>query len=290
MPRVQIVTDSGARFSNPRLVRHLPVSILPNIITIDGTDYREDLDFTLETAFELISQLDTPPTLTPPSEEDYTDLFMRLAPQRDAIISVHPSRHLNESWVNARMAAQTVGGDCHIAIVDSGSLCAGQGMLVRVAARAAEELDEVEAIIQRVRQAVDRIYSMYCVRDVRFLRANDIMSASHAILCEHLGIKPFVSLEGGKIIVIEKTRHAGEIIERLVEFLVEFNDLEDTLILQHQMPISEQTRVMHELLALEFPGQHFPFAMYSASMACYLGASASGVAVLEREDEDDFVF
>ncbi len=290
MPRIQIVTDSGARFSNPRLVRHFPVTILPNIITIDGTPYREGIDFEPEAAFALIAQLDTPPLVTPPSERDYAELYLRLAPHCDAIISVHPSRHLSQSWDNARLAAESVGGECEIAVVDSGSLCAGQGMLIRVAAQAAEELDEVEAVIQQVRQAVNRIYSVYCVRDVRFLHENGIMSASHAILCAHLDIKPFVSLEGGEIIVIEKVRHAGEIIERMVEFLVEFNELEDALVLQDQMPISEQTRLMHDLLALEFPGQHFPFTMYSTTMACYLGTSATGVAMLEKADDDDFIF
>ena len=290
MPRVQIVTDSGARFSNPRLMRHFPLTILPNIITIDGRAYREGIDIDTEAAFALMTRLDAPPQLTPPSERDYTDLFMRLAPHCDAIISVHASRHLSQSWDNARLAAQSVSSDCEIAIVDSGSLCAAQGMLVRVAARATEELDDVDAIIQQVRQAVDRIYSVYCVRDVRFLRANGFMSPSHAILCAQLGIHPFVSLEGGKIIVIEKVRQPDETIERMVEFLVEFNELEDALVLQDQKEISEQTRLMHEMLALEFPGQHFPFTMYSTTMACYLGASASGVAVLEKEADDDFVF
>ena len=291
MPRIHIVTDSGARFSNPRLVRHFPVTILPNIIEIEGKRYQEDVDIDTEQAFRLISQLDTPPNVMPPSENDFADLYARLSHFCDAIISVHPSRELSQSWQNGRLAAQHVSGSCEIAVVDSQSLCAGQGMLIRVAARAAQELDTADEVIQTVRQAVNRIYSVYCVNDVNFLQANGFMKPSHAVLSTHLGIRPFVSLEDGKIIVIEKVHSHGEVIDRLVEFLVEFTELEDAVVLQDQMQISEETRVMQDRLALEFPGQHFPFTMYSGTMATYVGTEATGVAVLEKHvDEFDYDF
>ena len=285
MPRIQIVTDSGARFSNPRLVRHFPVTIIPNTIEIAGKRYQEDIDIDTEEAFKLISQHDVPPKVIAPSENDYAEIFARLSHFSDAVISVHPSRELSDSWRNGRLAAQQVSGSCEIAVVDSQSLCAGQGMLIRVAARAAQEKETTEDVIQTVRQAVNRIYSVYCIEDVSFLRANGFMKPSHAILSEHLDIKPFVSLEDGKIIVIEKVRTRSEVIERLVEFLVEFTELEDAVVLQDKKQISEETRIMQDRLALEFPGQHFPFTMYSATMASYLGTEATGVAVLENEGD-----
>ncbi len=287
MPKIHIVTDSGARFSNPRLVRHFPVTILPNTIEINGRRYKEDIDLETEEAFSLMSRLGAPPLVRPPSESDYAELYTRLSHHYDGIISIHPSRELSASWQNGRRAAEQVSGDCEIAVIDSQSLCAGQGMLIRVAARAAEEEASVADAIQVVRQAVKRIYSIYCVKDVSFLRANGYMSASHALLSRHLGVKPFLSLEDGEIIIIEKARGSGEIIDRLVEFLVEFIELEDAVVLQHEKHISEEARIMQDCLALEFPGQHFPFTMYSTTMASYLGTAATGVAVLEKEDKGD---
>ena len=291
MPRIHIVTDSGARFSNPRLVRHFPVTILPNVIEIAGKRYREGIDIETDEAFRLISEQARPPLVEPPSEKDYAELYVRLSHFCDAIISIHPSRELSDSWRNGRLAAQQVSGDCEIVVVDSQSLCAGQGMLLRVAARAANEQETAEDVIQAVRQAVNRVYSVYCVDNVDFLRANGIMTPSHAVLSTHLGIKPFVSLEDGKIIIIEKVRTRAEVIERLVEFLIEFTELEDAVVLQDQKHITEETRLMQDRLALEFPGQHFPFTMYSATMASYLGTEATGVAVLEKAvDEFDYDF
>ena len=291
MPRIHIVTDSGARFSNPRLVRHFPVTILPNVIEIAGKRYLEGVDIEPDEAFRLISAQARPPLVEPPTEKDYAELYVRLSHFCDAIISIHPSRELSDSWRNGRLAAQQVSGDCEIVVVDSQSLCAGQGMLIRVAARAANEEETAEDVIQTVRQAVNRVYSVYCVDNVDFLRANGIMTPSHAVLSTHLGIKPFVSLEDGKIIIIEKVRTRAEVIERLVEFLIEFTELEDAVVLQDQKPITEETRLMQDRLALEFPGQHFPFTMYSATMASYLGTEATGIAVLEKAvDNFDYDF
>ncbi len=159
-------------------------------------------------------------------------------------------------------------------------------MLVRVAARAAQEYSTVEDIIQAVRGAVDRIYSVYYVEELDYLRLNHIMKPSHAILSTKLGIKPFVSLEEGNLIVIEKVRTRSQAIERLVEFLVEFIELDDAVILQHRHSISEETRLLQDRLSIEFPGQHFPFVMYSGTMASYLGSSATGIVVLEKEVDD----
>jgi len=286
MPNIHIVTDSGARFSNPRLIKHYPVTILPNEIEIGGKRYKEDIDLTTEEAMQLIGMQKQPPKIIPPSESDYAELFAKLSYHYDAVISIHPSRELSESWQNGRRAAQQVSGNCEIAVVDSQSLCAGQGMLIRVAARAAQEEETVEDVIQAVRGAVERIYSVYYVDDLHYLRINSIMKASHAILSTKLNIKPFVSLEEGELIVIEKVRTRPQAIERLVEFLVEFIELDDAVILQHRPNISEETRLLQDRLSVEFPGQHFPFAMYSATMASFLGSTATGVAVLEKEVDD----
>lgn len=289
MPKIRIVTDSGARFSNPRLIKHYPVTILPNQIEIGGHGYSEGIDLGTEAALQLISRQKTPPKIIPPSINDFAQAFARLSYHYDLVISIHPSRELSDSWRHGRLAAQQVAGSCDIAVVDSQSLCAGQGMLIRAAARAAQE--EAEAVIQAVRGAVKRIYSVYCVGQTDWLRFNKIITPSHAILSSRLGIKPFVSLEEGKFIVIGKAQTRAQSIERLVEFLAEFTAFDDAVILQHGKAMSDDTRLLQDRLALEFPGQHFPFTMPSAAMTAYLGTAVTGVAVLEKaagDMDDDF--
>jgi hypothetical protein len=80
-------------------------------------------------------------------------------------------------------------------------------------------------------------------------------------------------------------------VDRLVEFVVEFSDIEDVLILQHKSYITEQTRMVQDRLAVDFPGQYFPHTLYNPSLAGLIGVDATGIVVLESEIEeldDDF--
>jgi hypothetical protein len=71
----------------------------------------------------------------------------------------------------------------------------------------------------------------------------------------------------------------------MVEFVVEFTDIEEVIILQNKPYISDQTRMLQDRLAVEFPGRHFPYALYGPSLTALLGTEVPGVVVLESEME-----
>jgi DegV family protein with EDD domain len=285
MAKIHIVSDSGARFSNSRLLQQYPVTILPYKLDIGNKHYREEIDLTDEEAMRLIKSQNRPPKLVAPSEEEYAELYANLSRVYDTIISIHTSRELTQSWYNARRAAQRNGDSCEIAVIDSRTICAGQAMLVRVAGQAVLDQLEAEEAIQKVRDAVDRIFSSYYVEQLEYLHHNGIMTEARAILGTILNIKPMISIEDGKAIVTEKVRTRSQAIDRLVEFLTEFDDLDDAMIVQNRSHITEQARQLQDRLSLEFPGRHFPYGMYGMALAVILGGSATGIVVLESEIE-----
>jgi DegV family protein with EDD domain len=177
-------------------------------------------------------------------------------------------------------------GNCEIVVIDSQTLCAAQAMLVRVAAKASQTEATVDQVVRLVRGAVDRVYSIYYIDTLDYLLQNRIMSRPHAILGTMLGIKPFLTLEEGELVPIEKVRTRTQAIERLVEFAVEFADVEEIAILQHKPRLSEQTHQLQDRLSAEFPGRHFPYATYSPSLAALIGTDATGVVILESEVSD----
>lgn len=291
MSRTCIVTDSGARFASPHFVQQNAVTVVPNRINIGGKLYREGVDLKTDEALRLIASLDTAPQLVPPSVAEYVEVYRRLSRSHDAIISVHMSGQLSESWRNAKTAAEQFAGHCDIAVIDSRSLCVGQGLLVQVAARTIQSVPLFDDVVSAVRGAVERVYAVYYTESLHYLMQRQIMSESHVALGSLLGIKPFLALEDGSLIVIEKVRTRGQAVERLVEFLVEFTDLEEAVIVQHKAHISEPTRMLQDRLSVEFPGRYFPYTTYGASMAAFIGVDATGIVVLEQEAsgfDDDF--
>jgi DegV family protein with EDD domain len=288
---VQVVTDSCAHFTTPYFLQQYPVTVVSNKISIAGKSYREGVDLSAEDALKLIAHQPYAPLVTPPTEAQYVEAYTRLARNCDAIISIHASREIFPSWHNAMAAARQLAGHCPIAVIDSQTMCAGQAMLVRVALKAIEQHTNLDDMVRMVRGAVERIYSVYYVESVNYLLQNKIMTSSHTILSALLGIKPFIGIEHGRLALIEKVRTRAQAIDRLVEFVVEFAEIEDVVVLQHKTYMSEQTRMIQDRLAVEFPGQYFPYSLYGPSMAALIGADATGLVVLERETdniEDDF--
>jgi DegV family protein with EDD domain len=291
MLNVHIITDSGAHFTDLRFVQQNPVTVVPNKLDIGGKSYYEGVDLDAESALRFIAAQPKPPVLTPPSVTDYVQAYNKAARTADVILSIHASREIYGSWSNARKAAQQVSAHNRIAVIDSQSLCVGQGMLVQAAADAAKTEQTMDDLVRKVRGVVERIYSVYYVESIDYLLHNKLISVSHGILGAMLGIRPFLTIENGRLTPIEKVRTRMQAIERLVEFIIEFTDLKDVMILQNKPEQTDQTRMIQDRLAAEFQGRDFPYSVYNASLAALIGTDATGLVILEEdvdEGHDDF--
>lgn len=291
MVNIHIVTDSCAHFGDPHFIHEQLLTVVPNKLTIGGKSYRENIDLSPEEALHLIGKQSQPVTITAPTTSEYAEIYSRLARDYEVILSLHASREIFSSWQNAHLAAQQMIGGCEVIVIDSRSLCAAQGMLVKTAVQVAQEALPVETMVNTVRSAIDRLYAIYFVESMDTLQHHEIIAPSHVILGAMLGVKPFLTIEEGQLKPIEKVRTRAQAVERLVEFAVEFIEIEDALILQNRATITEQTRTLQERLAVEFPNYTFPFSVYGASMGSLIGAEASGIVILEREMEkvdDDY--
>lgn len=276
---VQIVTDSSAYGQLP-----VNVTVVPNTIVVQGKTYREGVDLSAEDALRLLNHQPYAPLIRVPSQSDYLEVYDRLARECDAIISIHTSRDILTNWQNARAGAQGVLGRVQIEVIDSRTIAAGQGMLVRLVARALAQGASVDEAVRVLRGAIERIYSIYYVETTDFLMQNRILTPSHSILGMMLNLKPVLTVEEGRLVPMEKVRTRIQAIERLVEFAVEFTAFDDAMIVQHRPGLSDGTRMLNDRLAAEFPNRRFPSTLYGATLAALIGTDATGLVVLESEE------
>jgi fatty acid-binding protein DegV len=91
------------------------------------------------------------------------------------------------------------------------------------------------------------------------------------------------------LIPMEKVRTQVQAVDKLVEFVTEFSVIERLVILQNTLYSTEQTRLLRDRLAAEFPGRYFPAMLYGPSLAALIGADATGIVIYEGiETEEDF--
>ncbi len=121
---------------------------------------------------------------------------------------------------------------CPLMVIDSRTISTGLALLVKLAVRTIESGVDFDEVVRVTRGAVDRLYAVYFAESMDYLMHNHIMPQSHSILGMMLGLKPVIALEEGKIVPIEKVRTRTQGPSRIVEFAVEFTDIDDVMIAQ----------------------------------------------------------
>ena len=281
MTKVHIVTDSGAHFADPSVAERLGITVVPQVIQLGLQQFRDGLDLTAEEFFRRLPHYNGMPQLQPPPVDVFRSLYASLIRRNAQVLSIHTSARMNETVARARQAADEFLGRGKIVVIDSMHTSLGLGILVEAAAEAAARGETLDELVRIVRGMVPHMYAVYFTESLDYLERAGRLSKSQAILGTMLGIKPFLTIEDGEIIPMEKVRTREKAIDKLVEFVSEFSNIERVAILQSGEQPTEDTRLLLERLEQTFPGQYFPVMMYSASLACMIGPDSLGIAIYE---------
>lgn len=283
MRNVRVVTDSTAHLE-PEDVERLDITVLPMRIKIDGQTLVDGPDLDKEMFFQQMTHSSAPPRSVPPPLEVFEETFEELSRTTDYIFSLHVSSSLCDVCAVARQAASTMLGRCEIIIVDSQTISVGLGILVKAAAEAAAEGESLDSIVRIIRGMIQRIYVVFFVETLDYLEREGRIRPAQALLGTMLNIKPFLTMEEGELIPMEKVRFRDKAVDKLFEFIAEFSDIEQIAVLQSTPRPTEETKLLLERLDMMFPGIKVPLVVYGPTLASHLGAEALGVVVFEGEE------
>jgi DegV family protein with EDD domain len=282
--KVRIVTDSSAQFLDPAVVDRYGITVVPHTILLGSRAFREGIDIESQAFFQLVRQTEFPARLMAPSADDFTAVFKRLNRETDQILAITMSRHMSQAWENALRASKSLLGRCDIVPLDSTTTSVGLALLVEQAARAAEDGATLDDIVHLIRSLLPHVYSVFYVDSLTYLRHNNLLSEAQALLGTMLEIKPFLTIENGELIAMEKVRSQSQAIEKLIEFVAEFSELQHLVILTNALLPAERTRLLLEHLTMEFPDRTFPQVLYQPSLVALIGPDGYGVVVQEESE------
>jgi DegV family protein with EDD domain len=285
---VRIVTDSSAQFLNPTFIRQHDIAVVPVSIRFGNEVLREGVDLDTEGFFHRILTEGRPaPVLEAPSVEDYQRVIIDLERTADHIIVLPMASGLSASYGNALAAADTLRGRSEITVIDSMTTSVGLAFLVETAVHAAETASSLENVVRSVRGAVPRIYSVFYVETLDYLFRANLIGEAQAILGRILGIKPFLTIEDGELVTMEKVRTRLQAVDKLLEFVMEFAAIQQLVIVQNTPQVTEQTRLILDRLALEFNGREFPVVMYGPTVGTHLGPDGVGIIIFEADEDEE---
>lgn len=189
---MQIVTDQGADLSDAQKAG-LDIHYVPFRITLSGKTYVSGVDIDNAGFYQLLSTTQAFPTTSQPSPGDFAQIYRELAQNDPDILSIHMSSGLSGSFNSARMGAEMV-PEAHVTIIDSKTLSCPQGWQVEAAAKAIRDgrsLEEIVALLERVRQYTDGIFTL---SDLKYLIHGGRINHLKGLLASILKIKAVIGV------------------------------------------------------------------------------------------------
>jgi DegV family protein with EDD domain len=295
--QVHIVTDSAATITQD-VAEQLGVTIVPLTIQIDNNGSKTGSSLSrLETMEvyqdgteidheELLLQMGSKrvrPSIVGPTAEQFRQIYNQLTRQTNQIISLHSSASLSRICREAQKAAHEFLGRCDIAVLDSETISLGLSILVRQAAQLANESVPLGEILRQIRGVIPRIYIVLITDTMDYLEHSRLISPAQAILGSMLNIRPFLAIEEGQIIPMEKVRSHDRAIDKLIEFASEFSNVEQIAILQSTSYPTDQTKMLRERLDPIVKGHELPILLYGPLLASHIGPDGMGLIVYEGQ-------
>ena len=203
MSRVYIVTDSTADLTEEE-VKQFEISIVPMNISIDAENYIDGVTITKDEFKQKMIESAELPKTAQPSIGRFVEVYDELGKNGDSVISIQMMRSISGTVDAARQAADIT--ETNVTVVDSDFTSRSMGMIVKEAAKAAQEGKSVQEILEVVEDAKKRTTLYLTVVNLDNLIKGGRISQLMGMFSNLLNIKLFLQVINGKIEIIQKGR------------------------------------------------------------------------------------
>lgn len=247
--RVQVVTDSTAGLSTHELLR-LPLTVVPLQVVIGGTSY-DDGATSADAVAEALKTF-TPVSTSRPAPQTFADTYAACAAEgAEAVVSIHLSGDMSGTFEAAMIGAKE--SPIPVRVVDSRSLGMGLGFPVLAAATAAAAGEDAAAVEAAARARMKTISSYFYVDTLEYLRRGGRIGAAQALLGTALAVKPLLTINGGRIVPLEKVRTSSRAIARLADIAVQRAGDTPVDLAVHHLSNLEKAQTLADTLTTRLP-------------------------------------
>ncbi|GAA3131245.1 DegV family protein with EDD domain [Kribbella aluminosa] len=247
--RVQVVTDSTAGLSTHELLRH-PLTVVPLRVVIGGTSY-DDGATSADVVAEALKTF-TPVSTSRPAPQTFADTYAACAAAgAEEIVSIHLSGDMSGTFEAAMIGAKE--SPVPVRVVDSRSLGMGLGFPVLAAAAAAAAGEDAATVEAAARARMKTISSYFYVDTLEYLRRGGRIGAAQALFGTALAVKPLLTINGGRIVPLEKVRTSSRAIARLADIAVQRAGDAPVQLAVHHLANLEKAQTLADNLATRLP-------------------------------------
>jgi DegV family protein with EDD domain len=275
---VKIITDSSADLPD-KLAEEMGISVIPLYVRFGDEVHRDRVDITEDEFYQRLERDPVHPVTIQPGPQDFLELYQRLAPGADGIVSIHISGKLSGTCNSALMAKEMMETECPIEVVDSQAVSMGLGLIALAAATAAKAGKSLEEVLATVNQAIPKIHLLAIFDTLKYLLLGGRIGKAKALLGSILNVKPLISLKDGEVVPAGQVRTRPKGIDKLFEFVKDVEKIQDLSVVYSTTP--DEAQELAERLASVFNEKKIRIARLGPVLGVHMGPGVLIVAVRE---------
>jgi DegV family protein with EDD domain len=216
MARIAIITDTDSSLPVELAKKHGIVQV-PIIIQFGDESFRDVFEITNETIFARIDKEGKLPTTAAPSPGQFVEAFKAaFASGAESILCLNISSEMSATYTSARQAADLLPGK-RIEVVDTRTLAIGQGYMAIAAAETVAKGGSLEDAISAAEDVRGRTHLFGALATLKYIAMSGRVSQLAAGMAGLLDIKPILTIQDGKLSLLEKIRTQGKSWSRAIE-------------------------------------------------------------------------
>jgi len=275
---VRIVTDSTADLPR-QLVKELGIAIVPIYVRFGEEVYRDQVDISEDEFYQRLENTKVHPSTVQPGPQDFLEVYRKVSPKADGIVSIHISGKLSGTCNSALMAKDMLGTGCPVEVVDSEAVSMGLGLIVIVAATMAKRGESIDKIVKEVKKTIPKIHLLALFDTLKYLLLGGRIGKAKALLGSILNVKPMLSLKDGEVVPAGQARTRAKGTDKLFEFGQNAVKIQDLAVVHSTTP--DEAQNLAERLGSVFDQKQIKIARVGPSLGVHMGPGA--LIVVTRE-------
>ena len=195
---VKIISDSTCDLSK-ELIEQYDISILPLHIHLGEEEYQDGANITPEDIYRWSDENKTTPKTSAASLAEVMDLFHACGGEGTELVCFAIASGMSTSMNVMRLAAEEVGMEDSIHVIDSANLSTGIGLLILEAALMARAGKSAAEIVEHIETIKPKVRSSFVVDTLTYLHRGGRCSGLAALAGGMLQLHPRIAVKDGKM-------------------------------------------------------------------------------------------
>lgn len=274
--KIAWITDSTG-FLDDELKNNPDVFVVPMVVIINGKEYEDCVDIMPDELFKIMKEDKVIPTTSQPSVGTFVELYKKLEPEYDRIISVHVSSSLSGTVASSIQAAELVSIPVHV--FDSLLISFPMTLLLKKIMQDIENGFLVGEAFNRAAGYRDSNETYVLIGSLEQLHRSGRLSGTQYLLGSMLKVKPIISLEKGALAAKTKARSEKKARQVILNYFFDSckkGSVKDCSILYGSSP--EQTVGLQEAIAAENPEVNIHIYPLGTAIGVHAGDKTIGLS------------